>query len=74
MPRYRYLLACPDGERQTFNGAGFGDDTTAEAYGWRLIVELMREAPELYQGCDLVIMRDGTVVGHLSFSHYSKDQ
>jgi len=74
MPRYRYLLACPDGQRQAFEGAGFGDDTTAEAYGWRLIVELMREAPDPYRRCNLVIMRDETIVGRLSFSHYSEQQ
>jgi hypothetical protein len=74
MPRYRYLLACPDGERHAFKGAGFGDDTTAEAYGWRLIVELMREAPEQYEKCSLVILRDETVVGHLSFSDYGEHQ
>ena len=74
MPRYRYLLDCPDGGRQTFDGAGFGDDTTAEAYGWRLVVELMREDPEQYQKCGLVILRDETIVGHLFFSHYSKHQ
>ena len=74
MPRYRYLLACPDGERHAFKGAGFGDDTTAEAYGWRLIVELMREAPEQYEKCSLVVLRDETVVGHLSFSDYGKHQ
>jgi hypothetical protein len=74
MPRYRYLLASPDGEREAFEGAGFGDDTTAEAYGWRLVADLMSQAPDQYRGCDLVIMRDETIVGHLSFSHYSKQQ
>jgi len=74
MPRYRYLLACPDGERRAFEGAGFGDDTTAEAYGWRLVVELMREAPDHYRQCDLVVIRDETVVGRLSFSHFSRHQ
>ena len=74
MPRYRYMLACPDGKQQAFEGARFGDDTIAEAYGWRLVVELMREAPDQYRRCDLVIMRDETIVGRLSFSHYSKQQ
>ena len=57
------------GNDQVFEGASFGDDTTAEA-GWRLVIEFMREAPKQYQKSDMIILRDEIVVGHLCFSHF----